>query len=225
MLVLIIILVLVLVVVGLVVAGLNKLRQQRVFVDEAMAGIDVQLTRRAELIPNLVETVKGYMGHERGTLEAVTQARAASQAANTVGEKAAADAATRQALANLFAVAEAYPDLKASTNFSQLQTELARTEDQLAFARQFYNDACSTLNRTMVTIPWSLFVGIAGVEKGVFYEAPAGAATPPTVSFDSPAPGAAAPPVDPPAAPPVAPPAASQAPTDPQPPAGPPPVG
>lgn len=215
----VIILVVVLVVgIGLfVVTGLNRLRQLRVGVDEAMAGIDVQLTRRAELIPNLVETVKGYMGHERGTLEAVTQARAASQAANTVGEKAAADAATRQALANLFAVAEAYPDLKASTNFSQLQTELARTEDQLAFARQFYNDACSTLNRTMVTIPWSLFVGIAGVEKGVFYEAPAGAATPPTVSFDSPAPGAVAPPAAPPAAP--------QAPTDPQPPAGPPPVG
>lgn len=213
MVVLIIILVLVVAVVGLAVAGLNKLRQQRVFVDEAMAGIDVQLTRRAELIPNLVETVKGYMGHERGTLEAVTQARAASQAANTVGEKAAADAATRQALANLFAVAEAYPDLKASTNFAQLQTELARTEDQLAFARQFYNDACSTLNRTMVTIPWSLFVGIAGVDKGVFYEAPAGASTPPTVSFDSPASGGSTPPVAPPAAP--------QAPVD-QPPADPP---
>ena len=183
MLVLIIILVLVVAVVGLAVVGLNKLRQQRVFVDEAMAGIDVQLTRRAELIPNLVETVKGYMGHERGTLEAVTQARAASQAANTVGEKAAADAATRQALANLFAVAEAYPDLKASTNFAQLQTELARTEDQLAFARQYYNDACATLNRTMVTIPWSLLVGIAGVEKGVFYEAPEANEAPPKVQF------------------------------------------
>ncbi len=83
----------------------------------------------------------------------------------------------------LFAVAEAYPDLKASTNFQQLQSELTRTEDQLAFARQYYNDACATLNRTMVTIPWSLFVGMSGVEKGVFYDAPEGHSAPPTVDF------------------------------------------
>ncbi len=184
MLILVIVIVVLVVVVGLfVVVALNKLRQQRVSVDEAFAGIDVQLTRRAELIPNLVETVKGYMGHERGTLEAVPQARAAAQSANTVGEKAAADGMMRQALANLFAVAEAYPDLKASTNFQQLQSELTRTEDQLAFARQYYNDACATLNRTMVTIPWSLFVGMSGVEKGVFYDAPEGHSAPPTVDF------------------------------------------
>jgi LemA protein len=143
----------------------------------------VQLTRRAELIPNLVETVKGYMGHERGTLEAVTQARAAAQAANTVEEAAAADGQMRQALANLFAVAEAYPDLKTSTNFQQLQSELTRTEDQLAFARQYYNDAVATLNRSLVTIPWSFFAGMSGVEKGVFYDAPEGNTAPPTVSF------------------------------------------
>jgi LemA protein len=211
MLIAILIIVLLVVAVGMfVVTGINKLRQQRVSVDEALAGIDVQLTRRAELVPNLVETVKGYASHEKGVFEAVTAARAAAQSAGSVDQKAAADGQMRQALANLFAVAEAYPDLKASTNFSQLQTELARTEDQLAFARQFYNDACSTLNRTMVTIPWSLFVGFAGVEKGVFYEAPAGAATPPTVSFDSPA------------TPPSTPPATPQAPADPQPPAEPP---
>lgn len=163
--------------------ALNKLRGQRVSVDEAMAGIDVQLTRRSDLIPNLVETVKGYAGHEAGTLEAVTAARSATQAASSVGEKAAADALTRQALANVFAVAEAYPELKASANFQQLQAELARTEDQLAFARQFYNDACATLNRTMVTIPWSFFVGMSGVEKGEFYEAPEGNQAPPKVSF------------------------------------------
>jgi len=181
---LIVILVLV-VAVGLVaVVGINRLRQQRVLVDEAYAGIDVQLTRRSELIPNLVETVKGYMQHERGTLEAVTQARAAAQSARNVGEAAAADAQMTTALANLFATAEAYPDLKASTNFSELQAELSRTEDQLAFARQYYNDSCSTLNRSMVTIPWSLFVGIAGVDKGVFYQAPAGSTAAPSVSFD-----------------------------------------
>ena len=143
----------------------------------------MHLTRRAELIPNLVETVKGYASHEKGVFEAVTQARAAAQSAGTVGEKAAADGQMRQALANLFAVAEAYPDLKASTNFQQLQSELTRTEDLLSNARQFYNDACSRLNRTMVTIPWSLLVGMSGVEKGVFYDAPEANEAPPKVEF------------------------------------------
>lgn len=184
MIVIVLVVIALIVVIGLfAMTALNKLRGQRVSVDEAMAGIDVQLTRRADLIPNLVETVKGYMGHEAGTLQAVTEARSATKAASTVQEKAAADAKTQQALANVFAVAEAYPDLKASTNFQQLQTELSRTEDQLAFARQFYNDACATLNRTMVTIPWSMFVGMSGVEKGVFYQAPEGNQAPPTVSF------------------------------------------
>ncbi len=180
----VIIVIVLVVIVGIFVAvGLNKLRGQRVSVDEALAGIDVQLTRRSDLIPNLVETVKGYMGHERGTLEAVTAARGAAQTAATVGQKAAADGQMQQALANLFAVAEAYPDLKASTNFAQLQSELTHTEDQLSFARQYYNDACATLNRTMVTIPWSLFAGMSGVSKGEFYQAPAGTTAPPQVSF------------------------------------------
>ena len=183
MLILIIVIVVVVLVGILALVGINRLRQQRVSVDEAFAGIDVQLTRRADLIPNLVETVKGYMGHERQTLESVTNARAAAQSARTVDEKAAADGQMQQALANLFAVAEAYPDLKASTNFAQLQTELSRTEDQLAFARQYYNDSVATLNRTMVTIPWSLFVGFSKVDKGVFYQAPEGQAAPPTVQF------------------------------------------
>ncbi|MDQ2677785.1 MAG: LemA family protein [Actinomycetota bacterium] len=186
MLIVIIVVVVLIVVIGLVaVTALNRLRGQRVSVDEAFAGIDVQLTRRADLIPNLVETVKGYMTHERGTLEAVTQARADAQRATTVSETAAADGRMQQALANLFAVAEGYPDLKASTNFMQLQGELSRTEDQLAFARQYYNDACATLNRTMVTIPWSLFAGMSGVDKGVFYDAPDGHSAPPQVSFGS----------------------------------------
>jgi len=184
MLVVILIVVVLVVAIGLfVVTALNKLRQLRVSVDEAFAGIDVQLTRRAELVPNLVETVKGYASHEKGVFEAVTQARASAQSAGSVDEKAAADGQMRQALANLFAVAEAYPDLKASTNFQQLQSELARTEDQLAFARQYYNDACATLNRTMVTIPYSMLVGMSGVEKGVFYDAPEANEAPPQVKF------------------------------------------
>jgi LemA protein len=186
MLIVILVIVVLVVVIGLfVVVGLNKLRTQRVSVDEAFSGIDVQLTRRAELIPNLVETVKGYAGHESGTLEAVTKARNDAQQASSVSEKAAADGEMRQALANVFALSEAYPDLKASTNFQQLQTELSRTEDQLAFARQYYNDAVSTLNRSLVTIPWSLFAGMSGVEKGVFYDAPEGNTAPPQVSFGS----------------------------------------
>ncbi len=180
---LVVIVVLVVAIGLLVVPALNRLRGQSVSVEEAEAGIDVQLTRRAELIPNLVETVKGYMQHEAGTLEAVTAARAAAGSASSVGEKAAADAQMTQALANLFAVAEAYPDLKASTNFQQLQGEITRTEDQLAFARQYYNDAAATLNRTMVTIPWSVFVGMSGVHKASFYDAPTPNEAPPQVDF------------------------------------------
>lgn len=179
----VLVVVLVVAVVLFVVVALNRLRTQAVLVEEAEAGIDVQLTRRAELIPNLVETVRGYMGHERETLEAVTNARADAQRASSIAQKSAADGEMRQALANLFAVAEGYPELKASANFSQLSSELSRTEDQLAFARQYYNDAASTLNRTMVTIPWSLLVGPSGVSRAAFYDAPAADSAPPQVSF------------------------------------------
>ena len=183
-LVILIIVVVVFVALGLtVVVGVNRLRTASVLVDEAEAGIDVQLTRRAELIPNLVETVKGYTTHESSTLEAVTAARRATDAAESVEEKAAADAATTQALANVLAVAEAYPDLKASSNFQQLQGELTRTEDQLAFARQYYNDAVARLNTTIVRIPWSLFVGMAGVHEARFYDAPTGHGAAPEVDF------------------------------------------
>jgi LemA protein len=168
---------------AVVVVGLNRVRRERVRVDEALSGIDVQLTRRSELVPNLVETVKGYLSHERGTLEAVTAARASVQSAGSVPEKAAADGQLRTALANLFAVAEAYPDLLASANFQQLQGELTRTEDQLAFARQYYNDAAATLNTTLVTIPWSLLAGASGVTRADFYDAPDGHAAPPQVRF------------------------------------------
>lgn len=182
---LIVVVVLFVVLGGFVVVGLNKLRGQSVRVDEAESGIDVQLTRRAELIPNLVETVKGYTDHESSTLEAVVAARSAVQSAGTVEEKAAADAQSTQALANVFALAESYPDLKASQNFQQLQSELTRTEDQLAFARQYYNDSVATLNRTMVTIPWSMLVGMSGVHEARFYDAPTGNIAPPQVDFGS----------------------------------------
>ncbi|WP_148575123.1 LemA family protein [Nocardioides caldifontis] len=183
--VLVVLAVLVLVAVVFVV-GFNRLRRQDVAVDEALAGIDVQLTRRADLVPNLVNTVKGYAAHERGVLEEVTAARAAVQQAaggGSVPDKAAAEARLDRALVNVFAVAEAYPELKASSNFLQLQGELAATENQLAGARKQYNDAAGDLNTTVSTVPWMFFSAAARVSKRPFYEAPEAQAAPPTVTF------------------------------------------
>ena len=173
-------------VVGFVIMGFNKLRTTDVEAQEALGGIDVQLTRRAELIPNLVETVKGYAAHESEVLEEVTRARAGvAQAAggNDVAARAAADAALQQALVRLNAVAEAYPDLKADQTFLELQRQLAQTEDQIAFSRQYYNDATRTLNTLVATIPWMFVSGIAGVGRREFYDAPQGHEAPPQVSF------------------------------------------
>ncbi|WP_372735041.1 LemA family protein [Nocardioides sp.] len=173
-------------IVGFVIIGFNKLRTTDISAQEALGGIDVQLTRRAELIPNLVETVKGYAAHEKGVFEEVTRARAGLQAAaagDDVQAKAAADAAMQQALVKVNAVAENYPELKANQNFLELQGQLAETENQIAFARQYYNDAVATLNKLVMTIPWMLLTGIANVHKREFYDAPEGQQTAPTVSF------------------------------------------
>lgn len=181
-----IILIVVVALVGLVVVGFNRLRRLDVRAQEALGGIDVQLTRRADLIPNLVETVKGYASHERGVLDEVTQARAGLRAAargDSVADRAAAAGELDKALVNVLAVAEAYPELKASANFEDLQRQLADTENQLAFARQYYNDAVSQLNSTVVTLPWLWFTGMAGVYKRDFYEAPEGHEAPPSVKF------------------------------------------
>jgi LemA protein len=183
---LIVIVVIVVALVGFGIIGFNKLRTSDIGAQEALGGIDVQLTRRADLIPNLVETVKGYAAHEKGVFEAVTNARAKVQAAakgDDVPAKAAADAELSSSLVNLNAVAENYPDLKANTNFLELQTQLAETENQISFARQYYNDAVATLNKLTQTIPWMFFTGIAKVHKRDFYQAPEGQQTAPTVSF------------------------------------------
>ncbi|MEI2820296.1 MAG: LemA family protein [Marmoricola sp.] len=194
---LMVVLVIVLLVVGLigfVIGGFNKLRRTDIGAQEALGGIDVQLTRRADLIPNLVNTVKGYAAHEKGVFEAVTAARsrvsAATQAGN-VGEKAAADAELSKALVNVMAVAEAYPDLKANVQFLDLQRQLADTENQLAFSRQYYNDAVTKLNSMTQTIPWMFLTGVAGVSKREFYKAPEGQQAAPTVDFGT---GTTAPP-------------------------------
>lgn len=148
----------------------NRLVRLNVQVDEAFSQIEVQLKRRADLIPNLVETVKGYASHEREALEKVVQARAASTAASTLPAIAAADGALTNALRGLLAVAEAYPDLKASSNFLQLQEELATTENKVSFSRQFYNETVRSLNTAVKTIPTSFFVGLAKVGAREFYE-------------------------------------------------------
>lgn len=187
MVVAIIVIVVLVVIAALFVVGFNKLRSADVSAQEALGGIDVQLTRRADLIPNLVTTVKGYATHERSVFEAVTAARAnVSKATSSprVEDKVAADAQLDKAVFDVLAVAENYPDLKASTNFLDLQRQLGETENQLAFARQYYNDAVATLNKLVVTIPWMLFAGIAKVSERTFYTAPVGQQQgPPTIAF------------------------------------------
>jgi LemA protein len=134
----------------------NRLVSNKNMVAEGWSGIDVQLKRRNDLIPNLIETVKGYMGHERGVLDEVTELRAKSLQAAGVGDKARAEGALGAALANLFAVAENYPDLKASQNFIELQKSLADIEDQIQLARRYYNGAARNFNILIQSFPSNL---------------------------------------------------------------------
>ena len=152
------------------IAQYNRLIRLNISVDEAFAQIEVQLKRRSDLIPNLVETVKGYATHEKTTFDAVISARAKATTATGVADVAAADGALTQALRGLLAVAEAYPDLKASANFKALQEELSTTENKVAFARQFYNDNVRSLNSAVKTLPTNFFAGIAKVGEREFYE-------------------------------------------------------
>lgn len=147
----------------------NKLVRLNVAADEGFAQIEVQLQRRGDLIPNLVETVKGYAAHESATFEKVVQARAQATAAQGVAAVAEADGMLTKALRGLLAVAEAYPDLKASANFLSLQEELSGTENKVGFARQYYNDTVRALNETIVAIPGKFFAGPANVSEREFY--------------------------------------------------------
>ena len=140
----------------------NRFVRLRNRVDNAWAQIEVQLKRRWDLIPNLVETVKGYAAHERGTFEAVTEARANAQRAQGPAETAAAEGILGQALGRLFAVAEAYPELQADENFRQLQDELAGTENRIAVSRQVYNDTVLTFNNAIQTFPGVVIAGPFG---------------------------------------------------------------
>ena len=152
------------------IAQYNRLIRLNIGVDEAYAQIEVQLKRRSDLIPHLVEAVKGYAKHEQSTFDAVVTARAKATSASTVADTASADGMLTQALRGLLAVAEAYPDLKASANFTSLQEELATTENKVAFSRQFYNDNVRSLNTAVKTVPTNFFAGFAKVSEREFYE-------------------------------------------------------
>jgi len=131
-------------------------------IDNSLSQIDVQLKRRADLVPNLVETVKGFVKHEKAAIKAVTDARAALVGAKGVEEKVKADNQLESALKTIFAIAEGYPDLKANTNFLELQRELSSTEDRVAYARQFYNDSILSYNNLCKTFPGAMFARVYG---------------------------------------------------------------
>ena len=148
----------------------NGLVRTRNRIDNSFSQIDVQLKRRHDLIPNLVETVKGYAAHERQTLEAVTQARANAISAQTAPQQAQAENMLTGALKSLFAVAEAYPDLKANQNFLNLQEELTSAEDRIAYARQFYNDSVESYNRKIQQFPAVILAGLFHFTARQFFE-------------------------------------------------------
>ena len=165
----------------------NGLVSSRLRVKEAWSGIDVQLKRRASLIPNIVETVKGYAAHERETLQNVTNARAQLQQASTPAQASEANNMLTQTLRSLFAVAENYPNLKANENFLQLQNELADIEEKIAYARQFYNTNVLSYNTKTQQFPSALFANMFGFQPAEFFEAEEAAREDVKVSF-SPAP-------------------------------------
>ena len=153
-----------------VIAIYNKLVRVRNLVEEGWSGIDVQLKRRANLIPNLIETVKGYMGHERDLLTKVTELRAQSMSAREVGEKGRLEGLLSGSLANVFAVAEGYPDLKANQNFSELQAQLSEIEEQIQLARRYYNGTVRNLNIQVESFPSNIIAGMFDFSKAEFFE-------------------------------------------------------
>ena len=148
----------------------NNLVKARTLAEEGFSGIDVQLKRRADLIPNHVETVKGYMDHEKGTLENITALRAKAQASHTPEERFKAEAGISGALANILAVAENYPQLRASDNFVDLQNELSGIEEQLQMARRYYNGTVRDLNVMVEQFPGNIIAGMFRFEKKAFFE-------------------------------------------------------
>lgn len=167
-----------------ILAGMyNSLVQLRVRCDSAWSDIDVQLKRRHDLIPNLVETVKGYAAHEKGTFENIAKFRSQAMQATTPGDKAAAENQLTGALKSLFAVAENYPELKASEEFTQLQGSLSQTEDQIQNARRYYNAVVRDLNTKIQSFPTNILAGMFGFTQRQFFETAAADREPVQVKF------------------------------------------
>jgi len=157
------------------VLGYNKLRSADVQADEALGGIDVQLTRRAALIPSLVSTVGSFATHEKAVLGHIADAQAALTSATSgksVTQRSSAERQFDTAVGQVLALGQSYPQLNSSNNFLDLQRNLTDTEDKLAFARQYYNDSAATVNRLRTTIPWIFVAGVAGVAEREFYQVP-----------------------------------------------------
>jgi LemA protein len=181
--ILIVVLILVVLVLIYLVAAYNGLIRRRNQIENAWSQIDVQLKRRHDLIPNLVETVKGYAAHERETLDAVIKARNAAVGAHSPSEQAAAEGQLTGTLRQLFALGEAYPDLKANQNFLALQEELSATEGRVAYARQFYNDSVLGYNNKLQQFPTMYFARMLKFERREYFEADEAARSAPTVDF------------------------------------------
>ena len=179
-----IIVILIIIVIVTIVHMYNNLVGLRNRVQNSYAQIDVQLKRRNDLIPNLVETVKGYASHEKGVLEEVTKARTGVMNATTVEETSAADNQLTGALKTLFAVAENYPDLKANSNFQQLQSDLTDTEDKISYARQFYNDVVLKYNNACQQFPSNMLARLFGFKEETYFQVPESETAVPEVNFD-----------------------------------------
>ena len=182
---LIVLVVLVLIVAVAAVAIYNRLVRLRNRAENSWAQVDVQLRRRYDLIPNLVEAVKGYAAHERGTFDEVTQARTAAQQAKGVAEQAEAENLLTAAIGRLFAVAEAYPQLRATENFQQLQAQLAETEQKIAVARQVYNDTVLSYDNALETVPTNIVASLFGFRPQAYFETEGAAREAPAVQFSN----------------------------------------
>lgn len=182
--VLISVVVIILLLAGLGIGSYNKLVGLREGVDGQRSNIDTQLQRRIDLIPNLVNTVKGYASHEKEIMTEIADARSKLLGAGSMTDKANADQALNTALSRLLSIAESYPDLKSDKQYAALMDELSGTENRIAVARKDYNDVVQSYNRKIKTFPTTFFAGMLGFDKADYFTASADAQTPPTVNFD-----------------------------------------
>lgn len=183
MIILAIIIIIILVIVFYIISMYNSLVNARNKVKNSYSQIDVQLKRRNDLIPNLVETVKGYASHEKGVFENVTKARSGLMNASSVKEVSQANNALTGALTSLFAIAENYPELKADQNFKELQVELSETEDKISYSRQFYNDTVLMYNNKCEQFPSNIIAGMFNFKEADFFEVASGEREVPKVQF------------------------------------------